>query len=87
MMKRINFPYQSAYDEGYRNALMDAVNWLEGHSETAHYFRMNYGHVIQILKLMREKYEGMFDGSFEVIIVTDKDKPKKVKEIRIKETK
>ena len=23
-MQRVNFPYKSAYDEGYRNALMDA---------------------------------------------------------------
>lgn len=83
-MQRVNFPYQSAYDEGYRHALMDASNWLEGHSEAARYFRMSYGHAIQILKLMRENYEGMFNGDFEVFVVAEKDKPKKVKEIRLK---
>lgn len=83
-MERVNFPYQSAYDEGYRHALMDAVNWLEGHSEAASYFRLNYGHVVQILKLMRENYQGMWTGEFEVLVATEKDKPKKVKEIRLK---
>jgi hypothetical protein len=46
---------------------------------------MSYDHVIKILKLMRENYDGMFNGDFEVFVVTDKDKPKKVKELRIKQ--
>lgn len=86
-MERVNFPYQSAYDEGYRHAIMDAVNWLEGHSESAHYYRMSYDHVIKILKLMRENYEGMFNGDFDILVVIDKDKPKKVKELRIKKNR
>lgn len=39
------------------------------------------------LKPRHKNYEGMFNGDFEVFVVTDKDKQKKVKEIRIKESK
>lgn len=86
-MERVNFPYQSAYDKGYRQAIMDSVNWLECHSESAHYYRMSYDHVIKILKLMLENYEGMFNVDFEILVVTDKDNPKKVKELRIKKNR
>ena len=45
---------------------------------------MLYDHVIKFLMFLGENYVGMFNGDFDIFVVIDKDKPKKVKELRIK---
>lgn len=56
-MERRKFFESTEFDKGYFQALTDVIDWIDRHSESFKFYRLQYTQMSNMLKVMRENKE------------------------------